>query len=104
MTLVFRPQFWFDLEDGVAYLAEKGSPETARRWRDEVMATVKRVQERPDLGRPRPDLHPRDIRSLVVIRYPKYLLFYHWSGDTVEVLRIKHGMMDLPALFSGTGQ
>ena len=27
-------------------------------------------------------------------------LFYRCSDDTVEVLRIKHGMMDLPRLFS----
>ncbi len=31
--------------------------------------------------------------------YPRYLLFYRWQGDTIEILRIKHGMMDLPRLF-----
>ena len=30
-----------------------------------------------------------------------YLLFYRWHEDTIEVLRIKHGMMDLPQLFGG---
>jgi plasmid stabilization system protein ParE len=63
------------------------------------MATVKRVESRPDFGRPRHDLVPPDIRSLIIHRYPRYLLFYRWHDDTVEVLRIKRGMMDLPRLF-----
>ena len=99
MKTIFRPQFWLDLEEGVAYLAKKASPEVARRWHEEVMATVRRVEEIPDLGRLRRDLKPPDIRNLVLRRYPRYLLFYRCSEDTIEVLRIKHGMMNLPALF-----
>ena len=101
MKTIFRPQFWIDLEEGVAYLAEKAAPETARRWHAEVIATVRRVEELPDLGRPRHDLKPPDIRSLVLRRYPRYVLFYRWHENTIEILRIKHGMMDLPRLFSG---
>jgi len=65
------------------------------------MAQVKQVESRPDLGRLRRDLVPPGIRSVIIRRYPRYLLFYRWSEETVEVLRIKHGMMDLPTLFSG---
>jgi len=101
VRLIFRPQFWIDLEDGVVYLAERASPEIASRWHDEVMAQVKQVESRPDLGRLRRDLVPPGIRSVIIRRYPRYLLFYRWSEETVEVLRIKHGMMDLPTLFSG---
>jgi plasmid stabilization system protein ParE len=96
---VFRPQFWVDLADGVAYLAENASPEIARRWHAEVMATVSGLEHWPNMGRLRRDLSPPDIRSLVLPRYPRYLLFYRCDTDTVEVLRIKHGMMDLPRLF-----
>ena len=100
MNLLFRPQFWVDLEAGVAYLAGNASPEIAYQWHDEVMATTKRVGERPDLGRLRQDLTPPGIRSLNVHRFPRYLLFYLWHDDTVEILRVKHGMMDLPRLFT----
>ena len=99
MKTFFRPQFWIDLEEGVAYLAEKTSPEIARRWHAEVLATVTRVEQLPDLGRLRRDLKPPDIRSLILRRYPRYVLFYRWSEETLEMLRIKHGMMDLPRLF-----
>jgi plasmid stabilization system protein ParE len=63
------------------------------------MATVARLQKQPDLGRIRHDLKPNGIRSLILRRYPRYLLFYVWQNDTIEVLRIKHGMMDIPKLF-----
>ena len=102
MNVIYRPQFWLDLEAGVAYLAEQASPETASGWHEEVMATVRRVEKQPDLGRLRRDLVPPGIRSLIVHRYPRYLLFYKWHEDTIEVLRIKHGMMDLPRLFGRT--
>ena len=38
---VFRPQFWIDLEEGVAFIAEKASPEVARCWHAEVLVTVR---------------------------------------------------------------
>jgi plasmid stabilization system protein ParE len=101
VNVIYRPQFWLDLEAGVAYLAEEASPEVATRWHEEVMATVRRLENQPDLGRLRRDLTPPGIRSLIVRRYPRYLLFYRWDADTIEILRIKHGMMDLPRLFGG---
>ena len=65
------------------------------------MVTVRRVEKLPDVGRLRRDLKPPGIRSLVLRRYPRYVLFYLWQEDAVEILRIKHGMMDLPKLFGG---
>jgi len=101
VNVIYRPQFWIELEAGVSYLAEKASPEAASRWHEEVRATVRRVENQPDLGRLRRDLIPPGIRSLIVRHYSRYLLFYTWHGDTIEILRIKHGMMDLPRLFGG---
>lgn len=71
MSALFRPQFWLDLEDGVAYLRGKASAEIAKRWHDEVMATVARVEKQPDVGRPRSALKPPGIRSLVLRRFPR---------------------------------
>ena len=99
MKLVYRPQFWLDLEAGVAYLKDKASVELAIQWHEEVMASVGRVQKQPDLGRVRHDLRPAGVRSFVIKRYPRYLLFYVWQRDAIEVLRIKHCMMDLARLF-----
>ena len=76
MKTVFRPQFWIDLEAGVAYLAKNASSEIALSWHQEVMATVRRVEALPDVGRLRNDLKPSGIRSLVLRRYQRYVLFY----------------------------
>ena len=32
VKVIYRPQFWFDLEAGVSYLAEEASPEIASQW------------------------------------------------------------------------
>jgi hypothetical protein len=53
VNVIYRPQFWLDLEAGVAYLAAEASPEIASRWHQEVIATVRRVENQPSLGRPR---------------------------------------------------
>jgi len=97
---VYRPQFWLDLAEGVAYLAANASAETAKRWHEEVMVAVARVKKQPDLGRLRRDLNPPDVRTLMLRRFPRYLLFYRWTSHALEILRIKHGMMDLPSLFA----
>ena len=98
----YRPQFWIDLEEGVAFLAEKASTETATRWHTEVMNTVQLLEQLPYTGRVRHDLRPEGIRSLVVRKFPRYLVFYHVEGENLELLRVKHGMMDLPSLFGGS--
>ncbi len=100
MNTIYRPQFWADLEAGVAYLAEHASAEIGIRWHQEVMRLVASLDKQPYLGRLRNDLKPPGIRSLVLQRFPRYLLFYRVEGETLEVLRVKHGMMNLPALFS----
>jgi plasmid stabilization system protein ParE len=99
VKVLFRPKFWLDVEEGVAYLVENASHETASRWHQAVMATVQRVRNQPDLGRLRSDLTPEGLRSIAVLRFSKYLVFYRWSGEVIEVVRVKHGMMDLPRLF-----
>jgi len=50
VNAVFRPQFWLDLEDGVAYLTAKASAETAKRWHEEVMATWPALKNSPILA------------------------------------------------------
>ena len=40
------------------------------------------------------------IRTLNLRKYPKYLVFYRLENGVIELLRIRHGMMNLPELFS----
>jgi len=99
MRQAFRPQFWIDVEDGVAYVTRRSSAATARRWHSAVMETVQLLTRQPGFGHPRRDSKPTGLRSFRVRRFPRYLVFYIPGEDTVEFLRVKHGMMNLPALF-----
>jgi hypothetical protein len=47
----------------------------------------------------RPDLPQPGIRSINLRRYPDYLVFYRIQAGDLQLLRVKHGMMHLPALF-----
>ncbi len=47
------------------------------------------------LGRPRPELG-QDVRSLSDGRY---VLFFRYRGDTLEMIRIIEGHRDLPTVF-----
>lgn len=99
----FRPQFWIDLEEGVACLARQASGATAVRWHAAVMETVQALTRQPGLGHRRRDLKPDGLRSFRLRRFPRYLVFYLRGEEEVEFLRVKHGMMDLPALFDPVG-
>ena len=91
MNAVFRPQFWRDLEDGVAYLNVKASFETTRRWHEEVMANVARVERQPGSEDPFMFLcflvlHVHQIRSA---DFPSrsYLLWAREAGDLTKIVR-----------------
>lgn len=75
------------------------STATARRWHSAVLDTVQLLTRQPGFGHPRRDLKPAGLRSFRIRRFSRYLVFYIQSEDTVEFLRVKHGMMNLPALF-----
>ena len=80
------------------YLAEAG-PEVARRYRQAVQATLAKLLQIPDLGRPRFTGDPElaGMRSCTVIKpFGKQLLFYRVVGETLIAERTMHGARDLP--------
>ena len=99
MKTLFRPEFWIDLEKGVAYLAANASVQTAKAWHDNVLATVRLISDHPGIGRTRKDLEPDGVRSFRLGKFPKYLVFYRVTDTGLEFFRVKHGMMNLPILF-----
>ena len=98
MRTLIRPQFHRDVAEEVEYLATKAGPETARLWSEAVYQTVRTLAEHPQLGRVRADLQPERIRSWRVEQYRRWLVFYAVKDNAVVFLRVRYGMMDLPAL------
>lgn len=101
MRTLYRPQFYLDYEAILTYLAREASAAVALRWEADLFETLKLLDEHPGLGRPRPNLRPPGLRSLPLSEFPKYLLFYRWEEDCLEVIGVIHGAMNLPALFHG---
>jgi plasmid stabilization system protein ParE len=58
------------------------------------------IQQVPEIGRLRNDLPQSGIRTLNLRKHPNYLVFYRLEKGTIELLRIRHGMMNLAELFS----
>lgn len=54
----------------------------------------------PELGHTRPEIAPH-VRSVLV--HP-YVLFYRLEGETVQILRILHGKMDLGSIMKSESQ
>jgi len=86
----------------IEYLATKAGEETAVRWRNCVERTTQALLHHPSLGRLRPDLQPEGIRSWRVEHFRRWLIFYQVREKAVVLLRVRYGMMDLPALEFGS--
>jgi len=104
VKVLFRPEFWNDVEETMVYLAGEASESTALRWQDAVMKSVAGIAENPGRGHPRRDLKPEGIRALSAPPFRRYLIFYRWNVEKgeIEFFRVKHGAMNLPPLFESS--
>lgn len=99
MKLIRRPRFIADLEEGADYLQTEAGEVVVARWREAIKRTARLLQQFPELGRLRSDLPLQNIRTLNLKGFSNWLVFYRAGKDSVELLRVKHGMMNLPELF-----
>ncbi len=100
MKLAYRPLFLSDITECADYLFSETSEKVAADWYQALKKTLDHIQRVPEIGRIRHDLPVAGIRTLNLRKYPNYLVFYHLKKNTIELLRIRHGMMNLPELFS----
>ncbi len=99
MKLIFGSVFEEDFAELVGYFAAAAGPEVSIRFEDRVCRLTELLLKHPELGRLRRDLKPEGIRSFVVPEFRNYILFYQVKGDELILLRVRHGAMNLPALF-----
>ena len=100
MKVRIRPEAWLDIEEAIHYLNEEDGGKTAVRFYRQVRRTLKDLSRQPGLGRPRRDLKQPGIRSWrVADPFQNWLIFYQITEPGLEILRVKHGAVDLPALF-----
>jgi len=101
VKLVYRPLFLTDVTECADYLASETGEAVAAAWYESLKKTVQQIRKTPQIGRLRRDLPVSGIRTLNLRKYPNYLVFYRLVKGSIELLRVRHGMMNLPELFSG---
>jgi plasmid stabilization system protein ParE len=100
VNLVHRPLFISDVAECAEHLATEAGEQVAAEWYQALKKALELIQQVPEIGRVRHDLPMPGIRTLNLRKYPNYLVFYRLEKDGIELLRIRHGMMNLPELFS----
>ena len=98
MKVYTRPRFYLDVAEEVQQLALRAGPQTALEWHSAVENTIRELRQHPHLGRLRKDLGPHGIRSWRVTHFRRWLIFYLIRDNTLVLLRVRYGMMDLTAV------
>src|SRR5882724_3187992 len=84
VKVLYRPEFWKDIEETMVYLAREVSEKLAVKWQQSIKTCVDRIIENPGRGHFRRDLKPEGMRALSVPPFHKHLVFYRWSDATGE--------------------
>ena len=100
MKLVYRPLYFSDVSECADYLYTEAGEKVAAEWYQALKKALEQIRRAPEIGRLRHDLPEAGIRTLNLRKYPNYLVFYRLDKGTIELLRVRHGMMNLPELFS----
>ena len=98
--IVFSSVFEADFAEITAQFAVLASLETSSRWENAVIRVTVLLQKHPALGRIRPNLRPRGIRTFGIKEFPDFLIFYRITSTEIIFLRVRYGGMDLPKMFA----
>jgi toxin ParE1/3/4 len=99
MKCIVRPKAWLDIEESMTWLRERADNQIAIRFWQSAQETFAALARQPGLGRLRADLKPLGLRSWQVDGFEKWLIFYLTGETEVEIIRVRHGMMNLPEIF-----
>jgi toxin ParE1/3/4 len=98
--VVILPEADRDLLEQAAYYYRQGSPETADRWVDQVLATFRFLAQHPGIGAPWPTRRRRfaGLKTWPVDGFEQFIVFYRPIERGIEVLRVLRGTRDLGRL------
>jgi toxin ParE1/3/4 len=88
-----------DLYEAVTWLARRDKA-AADALREAALHSMRRIVERPLVGRLRPELAPPPYRFWRIATFP-YLIVYNAERTPPLVLRVLHMSRDLPPLLAG---
>lgn len=98
MNYVVKARARLDLKSHWRYIA-RDNLTAANRLLQAAEETFKLIAETPDIGTQRSFRKLAGIRSRAVTGFGNYLVFYQTRGAKVVIVRVLHGMRDLPRFF-----
>jgi toxin ParE1/3/4 len=99
LRVVQTPESLADIALQADYYAQRENVALAQRFTDAVKATVRLLTGHPWIGKETDYAHPKlaGIRLFLVRKpFDKHLIFYRVCGDTLDIVRVVHGLRDLP--------
>jgi plasmid stabilization system protein ParE len=93
-ALRIRVRAEFDLDELSEYIARR-DVRAALRFRDRVRETVTRIARWPHLGTERVTGAGRQVRLRQVLRYPRFVVIYEITDQTIDILRVVRGSRNL---------
>lgn len=99
LRVVQTPESLADIALQADYYAQRENVALAQRFIEAIKTTVRLLASHPWLGKETHYDHPKlaDIRFFLVRKpFDKHLIFYRVSGSTLDIIRVIHGLRDLP--------
>jgi len=97
--IIITPRADQDIDHLFTYIAQNNL-DTAIRFFDSARMTFAQLARTPGMGNICEVKNPRlqGLRKWVVKGFEKHLIFYCYSDEYIEVLRVLHGMQDIPTI------
>ena len=101
-VLIIRPQVYQDLDEIAAWIQRDSDP-IAIRFLDSADESFASLAGMPGIGSPYPTKNPRlqGLRCFPVKGFRNHWIFYLPVLGGFEVIRVLHGMRDLPKTLEG---
>jgi toxin ParE1/3/4 len=99
LRIVQRTRARQDILDLIAYIADQ-NPAAAKRVYSAYERSLATLAATPDIGWPYASDNPKlsGMRAWHIGRYRTYLIFYQHNADTLDVIRVLHGVRDLASI------
>jgi toxin ParE1/3/4 len=97
--LIIRSTARHEIDQQAYYLSESAGDVIALRFLSAVSETFAAILEHPAAGRPWVSGHSllEGIRRHRVLGFAKFLLFYRYNDESLEILHLYHGAQDIEA-------
>ena len=96
--LVLRERAQKDVESAIDFYVRDAGENVALAFIDDLENAYSTISKQPAMGSPRYayELDIPELRCWGLKRFP-YLIFYIGTGDKIDIWRVLHAKMDIPA-------